>query len=351
LLSRRSRVARAPQPAEPGVHGASNRALTELLSLPHPPSSVLFLNDDTEPAPGFLEPLIARADERTLVAPRTYLAGRAGVLDDSVGEFDWWRGTWRERTLGRPEAPGDRVARPVGNANLSSLLVPTGAFREAGLLDDAFFVYYDDTDFCRRVANAGYRIWLEPASVVYHRKGATLGGQASAFGCYYLARNRPYLIRKHEGPLRFATFCAYYLATRRPVGALGRTGAATSWRPPGAARDFARGRMGPGPGLNRDGAPQTGLRAERLFLFPSLFAPYSYRVTDERSTCRLGCRARGAPAETAGAEPGRDGAQMGVRQQTVSEWETGRYAPRRDRPPAGDAGGTRAVRLTGGARW
>ncbi|MEX1103866.1 MAG: glycosyltransferase family 2 protein, partial [Dehalococcoidia bacterium] len=235
-----------------GFTGASNRALHEILACPEPPPYVLFLNDDTEVTPGFLEPLVGRGGERTLAAPRTYLAGHDGLLDDSVGEFDWWRGTWRERTLGRPPGPGDGHPRRVGNANLSCLLVPTSAFAEVGLLDDAFFVYYDDTDFCRRLGDVGYEIWLEPASVVAHRKGATLGGQLNAFGCYYLARNRPYLIRKHEGRARFAAFFAYYLATRIARSTLwlarGRRDlAAATWH---GIADFARGRMGVR-GLNR----------------------------------------------------------------------------------------------------
>ena len=196
-----------------GFTGACNRALESLRDDPGI-EYILFLNDDTEVTPGFIEPLVEYADERTLVAPKTYLAGQEGVLDDSAGDFDWWRGTWKRRVLGHHETPDANRPREINNANLSCLLVPRAAFRDVGLLDDAFFVYYDDTDFCRRAALAGYRIVYEPRSVVYHRKGATLGGQISAFGCYYLARNRPYLMRKHLSLPRFAVFWAYYLATR-----------------------------------------------------------------------------------------------------------------------------------------
>lgn len=230
-----------------GFTGACNRALAQILE--SGADYVLFLNDDTEVTPGFLEPLLALAGPRTLVAPRTYLAGQPGILDDSAGEFDWLRGTWKRRTLGQRERPEERRAHAVETANLSCLLVPAGAFRAVGLLDDAFFVYYDDTDFCRRARTAGYRILLEPASVVFHRKGATLGGQASAFGCYYLTRNRPYLLRKHlgSGP-RFAAFLAYFLATRAVrAGAWvlrGRRDLATATLR--GLRDFAFGRMGPG---------------------------------------------------------------------------------------------------------
>lgn len=231
----------------PGFTGACNRALREMLALEHPPGHVLFLNDDTEVTPGFLEGLLARADARTLVAPRTLLAGRAGALDDSAGDFDWWRGAWRKRTLGRP-APAGEQAREVESANLSCLLVPLDVIRRVGLLDEAFFVYYDDTDFCRRARAAGARIVLEPRAVVFHRKGATLGGQLSPFGCYYLARNRPYLIRKHRSQAQFAAFFTYFLATRAVRSAVwllrGRSDLVrATWR---GVFDFARGHMGPG---------------------------------------------------------------------------------------------------------
>jgi len=230
-----------------GFTGACNRALELQL---HDPTIdyVLFLNDDTAVTPGFLEPLVARAGTMRLVAPKTYLSGQPGRLDDAVGTFDWLRGMWKHRTLGHHESGRDQRAHYVEVANLSCLLVPLGAFHEAGLLDDAFFVYYDDTDFCRRARDCGYRIVFEPASIVYHRKGATLGGQMSAFGCYYLTRNRPYLIRKHvgHGP-RFWAFMAYFLATRAARMALwAREGRRDLVRATLAGlRDFALGRMGP----------------------------------------------------------------------------------------------------------
>lgn len=228
-----------------GFTGACNRAL-ETLREDESVDYVLFLNDDTEVTPGFLEPLVAYADATTLVAPKTYLAGRDGTLDDSAGDFDWWRGTWKRRMLGQHETAQDNRPRAIDNANLSCLLVPRRAFRDVGLLDDAFFVYYDDTDFCRRALDRGYRIVYEPKSAVYHQKGATLGGQLSAFGCYYLSRNRPYLMRKHLSLPRFAVFLGYYLATRATRCAL--------WLPQGrrdlvratlaGLRDFGLGRMG-----------------------------------------------------------------------------------------------------------
>lgn len=231
-----------------GFTGACNRGLAAIQDDGWA-DYVLFLNDDTEAEPGFLEPLLAIADSRTLVAPKTYLAGTDGLLDDAVGDFDWWRGTWKKRVYGRHEPSEYGYVHAIGTANLSALLVPISTFRAVGALDDAFFVYYDDTDFCRRAAEAGFRLLFQPASVVHHVKGATLGGQLSSFGCYYLARNRPYLIRKHygRGP-RFWAFFAYFLATR--------SARSLAWAAQGrwdliratvsGVTDFVRGRMGRG---------------------------------------------------------------------------------------------------------
>ena len=229
-----------------GFTGACNRGIKAILK-EGLAEAVLFLNDDTEVRAGFLEPLVALLRAKTMVAPTTLLLDAPGTLDDSVGGFDWWRGTWRTKTLGRPAAAAGRYPRVVEVANLSCLLVPIAAFHEVGLLDDSFFVYYDDTDFCRRAGDAGYRIILEPASQVLHRKGATLGGQQSAFGCYYLTRNRPYLIWKHRGPLRFGGFAAYFLGTRLARMALwAKAGRWDLVRATMAGlRDFSLRRMGP----------------------------------------------------------------------------------------------------------
>jgi GT2 family glycosyltransferase len=196
-----------------GFTGACNRGLEYCLSRSF--DYVLFLNGDVLMEPDFLDHLVAAADERTMTAPKSYLYHHPGRLDDSVGEFDWTRGVWRRPILGKEPTPDFDRPRLVGSANLSCLLVPSGLLRDVGLLDDSFFIYYDDTDFVRRARDKGYRLWFVPSAVIHHRKGATIGGPETAFGLYYLTRNRPYLIRKHvRSPVRLALFWCYFAAGR-----------------------------------------------------------------------------------------------------------------------------------------
>jgi len=72
-----------------GFTGACNRALLRLRDL-EGVDYVLFLNDDTEVTPGFLEPLVTLA-RQPYRKRRRLPRGPAGILDDSVAEFDWWR--------------------------------------------------------------------------------------------------------------------------------------------------------------------------------------------------------------------------------------------------------------------
>ena len=196
-----------------GFTGACNRGLADCLGESY--DYVLFLNNDLVMEPDFLDNLVAAADERTMTVPKSYLYHHPGRLDDSVGEFDWLRGVWKQRILGKTPNVDFDQPRLVESATLSCLLVPSGLLREVGLLDDNFFIYYDDTDFTRRARERGYSLRFVPGAIIYHRKGATIGGSDSPFGLYYLTRNRPYLIRKHvHSPLRRALFWAYFLSTR-----------------------------------------------------------------------------------------------------------------------------------------
>ena len=228
-----------------GFTGACNRGIEYCLRKGY--DYVLFLNGDVLVEPDFLDRLVEASDDRTMTAPKSYLYHHPGALDDSVGQFDWTRGIWKHQILGKRPTDDFNQPRLVDTANLSCLLVPSSALRNVGLLDNNFFIYYDDTDFVRRAHDAGYRLWFVPSAVIHHRKGATIGGSETAFGLYYLTRNRPYLISKHvRSPFRRALFWTYFIASRLVrVVALRLRGRPDLARAITAGMaDYWRGRMG-----------------------------------------------------------------------------------------------------------
>lgn len=233
---------RLPQNA--GFSGGNNAAIREALR--QGAAYVLLINNDTRLDPALVDAMVRVATPRRMVAPRVYLEGSPGLLDDTVGRFSWLRGAWREWTFGKPPPLELRRAGPAEMASLCCLLVPAAVFRESGLLDERMFMYYEDFDFVRRAQRAGFRLWQTPEAVLWHRKSASSGGGDSPFKVYYATRNRLYLLRKHQPLPLFVGFYVYFVATRAVRGVQWlRSGrrdlAAAIVR---GVLDFTRGRMG-----------------------------------------------------------------------------------------------------------
>lgn len=179
---------------------------------------ILFVNNDTTQEPDFLRTLVAAADERTMVAPRILYAGDHRLISTHAGDFDWDLGLFRNTYHGKQDGPATRVRRELQTASFCCILVSAAAWRDAGPLDERFFMYYEETDFLRKALEGGYRLLYEPEAVVYHQESASSGGGwMTPFKSYYATRNRLYLVRKHRrSRLRYAWFTLYFWATRLP---------------------------------------------------------------------------------------------------------------------------------------
>ena len=89
------------------------------------------------------------------------------------------------------------IPRALDFAPLCAVLIRTSLLRQIGLLDDGFFLYYEDMDFARRVRQAGFQLWYEPRAVIYHDVSASSGGQNSPNERYWMARSSVRYFRKH----------------------------------------------------------------------------------------------------------------------------------------------------------
>lgn len=210
---------------------------------------LLFLNNDVTVTPGFLRALVDAAEAHTMVVPKILYAADPRLISTHAGGFDWRLGVFRQTFAGRPDGPATSRRRDdLATASFCCALVPAGAFRDAGLLDERFFMYYEETDFIRRAQERGYRVRYDPSSVIYHREsGSSGGGWMTPFKQYYATRNRIYLVHKHAASrASYAYFTAYFWLTR--VAAAARMVAHREWRLLRAmtlgALDYYRGRMG-----------------------------------------------------------------------------------------------------------
>lgn len=71
-----------------------------------------------------------------------------------------------------------------------SMMVRREVFDKIGLLDDAYYLYFEDLDFCLRALKAGYKLVYYPKSVIWHVNAGSSGGAGNPLHDYYLTRNR-----------------------------------------------------------------------------------------------------------------------------------------------------------------
>ena len=158
----------------------------------------LLLNEDAELLPGAPAALVEALD-------RTPRAGAAAAqLLDPEGRPQPC--AWRLPGVGTALAGALFLHRwltvqhggVVGWAQSSAMLVRRTAAEEVGYLDPQFFVYSDETDFCKRLADAGWRTLLIPDARAIHREQLATDREAAERRIVEFHRNRDRYMRKHH---------------------------------------------------------------------------------------------------------------------------------------------------------
>ncbi|GGX16438.1 glycosyl transferase [Pigmentiphaga litoralis] len=77
------------------------------------------------------------------------------------------------------------------------MILKPEVFHDIGLMDEQYFVYYDDTDFVWRMRQRGHSILYVPTYELFHKVSFSTGGNDSLFSLYYATRNRLFFARKN----------------------------------------------------------------------------------------------------------------------------------------------------------
>lgn len=200
-----------------GVAKGNNQGIANCLELGC--DYIALLNNDIVFGPTlFAEVRRAMDSGEALVAPRVHYHD-----NDSL----WYAGGcirpiaataehYRDR---EPVSDADRQNRHTGYAPTCFMAIRADVFKVIGLMDERYFVYYDDTDFVYRCLRQGYRLLYLGSSVLKHKVSSSTGGGGSDFSIYYYNRNRLFFIRKNlRGAERIAAFGWYYLTRLYKLG-------------------------------------------------------------------------------------------------------------------------------------
>lgn len=196
-----------------GFAFGNNFAIRPALASGDPPRYILLLNADTEVFPGAVRTLLEFLDARPDV-------GIAGSRFENADGSDWTlafrffsvRGEFEQgakfgpvsrllkdhavaRVMEEREAPVDWICG-------ASMLIRREVFEDVGLMDEGYFLYYEETDFCLRARRAGWPCWYVPSSRVMHiggqSTGVTVRGQrAPRTPSYWFESRRRYYLKNH----------------------------------------------------------------------------------------------------------------------------------------------------------
>lgn len=172
---------------------------------------LLLLNSDAFVTPGALEGLLRLADTQ----PRAGIVGAHLLNADGTFQASYtpFPNLWQEFMIlsglgrllfgrwypsrGPEEAKGPQVVDYVEGA---CLLVRPEAFRETSGLDEGFFMYAEEVDWCYTMRQKGWQVWYQPAAKIIHLGGgSSQGRRTQREGDLY--RSRVHFFRKHYGDM------------------------------------------------------------------------------------------------------------------------------------------------------
>lgn len=169
-------------------------------------SYVLLLNNDTVLDKNLIKELlkaVQSTDQVGIAVPKIYFAKgfeyhKDKYKEEDLGKVIWYAGgnmDWKNvigyhRGVDEVDHGQFDVAEETDFATGCCMLVRKEAFEKIGLLDEKYFLYYEDSDFSQRIKNAGYKIVYDPKAMLWHKNAGSAGGSGSSLQDYYITRNR-----------------------------------------------------------------------------------------------------------------------------------------------------------------
>jgi len=179
---------------------------------------ILMLNNDTEVKKDFLSPLVDLLENEIKV----------GIVSSKILYYDnhliQYAGatplhpiTSRNRYFGNKEIDNGKFNNRIETAypHGACMMFRISLLKEIGVFYEGYFLYYEELDFAERVKKLGYKIMMEPKSVILHKESVSTGKE-SPLKTYYLNRNRLLYLRRNLKGISFLLASLYFILVSVP---------------------------------------------------------------------------------------------------------------------------------------
>ncbi|MDX8430738.1 MAG: glycosyltransferase family 2 protein [Candidatus Algichlamydia australiensis] len=177
-----------------GFAGGNNVALRKILQTET--DYIFLLNNDTVVRPDIFKSFVARAEKE----PNSVWGGKL-CLYDLPDTLDHLGGIWDEkhasfRLVGNREKSA-LFSEPIEMDYIcgAALFAPKRVFEKVGLLEEKYFLVWEEADWCTRAKRAGFKMLLCPEATLFHKVSASF--QDRAHQSYFSFRNRLLFIERN----------------------------------------------------------------------------------------------------------------------------------------------------------
>lgn len=161
---------------------------------------IFLLNNDTIVDPYLINSLITseqKQHNKSILGAKIYFYDKPNTL--------WFAGGRWLKQFNRFEHIGYGSTDNINFNNLNEVDYITGCalfasaatFKDVGLLDEQFFLTYEETDWCYRARKKGYKCFVVPDAKLWHKVSSSFGGAESPLVIYFMTRNKLLWGKKH----------------------------------------------------------------------------------------------------------------------------------------------------------
>jgi len=171
---------------------------------------IVLINNDVLVDPKFLEELLKESENYDIIGPKIYFAPgfefhKNRYHQKDLGKVIWSMGgqmDWNNiygSNISIDEVDHGQFEKIISKVDFISgccLMANRQVFETIGKLDENYFMYLEDVDFCQRAKNAGFKMACIPKSIIWHLNSGSTGGPGNLQN-YFITRNRVYFAYKY----------------------------------------------------------------------------------------------------------------------------------------------------------
>lgn len=197
-----------------GFAGGNNLGIQEATG-----DFLLFLNNDTEITEDFVDTLICEFNKNPdigLLSPLIlYFDDKTKIQYAGFTAMNYLTG--RNKGSGNQETNLDQHNSSIetGFIHGAAMMCRREDLKTVGLMEENYFLYYEELDWCEKFKKAGKKIWFTGKAKIYHKESISVG-RDSSLKTYFMHRNRMLYIRKNTSTINALIFAVYYLVIACP---------------------------------------------------------------------------------------------------------------------------------------